>query len=71
MNTLIGYVLFMTLMFSLAAGFYFGLKTFCEPDAPWSHFPEMGGKGAQNRHLVPILLTIWTNHMRKEKEFAK
>jgi hypothetical protein len=27
MNTFIGYVLLMTLMFSLAAGLYFGLKT--------------------------------------------
>ena len=27
MNTLIGYVLLMTLMFSLAAGLYYGLKT--------------------------------------------
>ena len=27
MNALIGYVLLMTLMFSLAAGLYFGLKT--------------------------------------------
>jgi WD40 repeat protein len=27
MNTLIGYILLMTLMFSLAAGLYFGLKT--------------------------------------------
>jgi len=27
MNTLVGYVLLMTLMFSLAAGLFFGLKT--------------------------------------------
>lgn len=27
MNTLVGYVLLMTLMFSLAAGLYFGLRT--------------------------------------------
>ena len=27
MNTLIGYILLMTLMFSLAAGLYYGLKT--------------------------------------------
>jgi len=27
MNTLIGYILLMVLMFSLAAGLYFGLKT--------------------------------------------
>ena len=27
MNTFIGYILLMTLMFSLAAGLYYGLKT--------------------------------------------
>ena len=42
---------------------HLGLRSFCNPDSPHADFPKLKGKGAQIRHLIPILAIIWSNHM--------
>ena len=44
---------------------FIGLSMFCNPKDPEGDFPEMGGKGAENRHLAPILLAVWRQFMRR------
>ena len=43
------------------------LRSFCDPGKPHADFPLLKGKGAQIRHLVPILAMIWRQHMRDDK----
>ena len=33
-------------------------------DSPHANYPLLGGKGAEIRHLIPILNSIWRAHMR-------
>ena len=40
------------------------LASFCNPDTPRSDFPILNGKGAERRHLLPILVTIWVKYAR-------
>jgi hypothetical protein len=40
------------------------LNTFCEPEKPNAKYPHLKGKGAEARHLVPILRTLWHVHAR-------
>ena len=47
------------------------LKSFCDPAKPHADFPLLGGKGAQIRHLVPILAMIWRQHMRDDERDDK
>ena len=43
---------------------HLGLANFCNPVSPHADFPKLKGKGAQIRHLVPLLAVIWKEHMR-------
>ena len=38
---------------------HLGLTNFCNPISPHADFPKLKGKGAQIRHLVPLLAVIW------------
>ena len=40
------------------------ISSFCDPKKPRSDFPLLKGKGAEVRHLMPILQTIWHQFAR-------
>ena len=40
------------------------LRSFCDPAKPHAGFPLLKGKGAQIRHLAPILALVWNQHIR-------
>jgi hypothetical protein len=44
---------------------------FCDPSKPAASFPETGGKAAENRHLVPVLLTIWRRYRRAGRDYEE
>ena len=44
------------------------LRSFCDPVKPHADFPVLKGKGAQIRHVVPILVMILRQHMRDDKK---
>ena len=44
---------------------FLGLASFTNPKSPASDWPELTGKGAQNRHLLPVLLSIWSQYSRE------
>ena len=41
---------------------FLSIRQFCNPDSPNVAYPLLKGKGADNRHLIPILLVIWRKH---------
>ena len=43
---------------------HISISSFTDPGSPNASYPLMGGKGAENRHLIPILATIFESHMR-------
>ena len=38
------------------------LSMFCSPTEPTESFPMLKGKGAEIRHVMPALLTVWRQH---------
>ena len=40
------------------------LKSFIDPAQPRAAYPKLKGKGAEIKHLAPILLEIWRRHQR-------
>ena len=44
---------------------YITISSFCDPKAPGASPPAMGGKGAENRHLLPILASIWEKYYER------
>ena len=47
------------------------LSMICDPDAPGSDFPYLRGKAAENRHLLPILTTLWQEKHRKDNVYER
>ena len=45
------------------------LRSFCDPAKPHAGFPLLKGKGAQIRHLAPILALIWRQHIRPDNRY--
>ena len=46
---------------------WLGLTSFiADEKSPHADFPKLRGKGAQLRHLMPILAVIWKRHMRRD-----
>ena len=41
-------------------------RSFCDPETPHADYLLLKGKGARNRHLAPILASIWKRHMRHQ-----
>ena len=50
---------------------YIGISSFCDPKSPGASPPEMGGKGAENRHLLPILASIWEKYCREKETYER
>ena len=47
------------------------LRSFTDPDAPRSDYPHLRGKGAEIRHLVPVLLTIWRKYQQSRAQHIR
>ena len=47
------------------------LNSFCDPRSPHADFPLLKGKGAEIRHVMPILWTIWRKHMKPDTEYDR
>jgi hypothetical protein len=43
---------------------HLSLASFCDPEKPRADYPVLKGKGAEMRHLLPILKTIWAKYAR-------
>ena len=50
---------------------YLSLTSFCDPQKPRADYPLLGGKGAEIRHLLPILRTIWAQYARVPNRFEQ
>ena len=45
------------------------LNTFCDPKGPRASYPLLKGKGAEARHLVPFLRTVWHRHVKQDNRY--
>ena len=50
---------------------FLGLKSFCDPEKPNADYPMLGGKGAEMRHLLPILRAIWCKYARAPMKYEQ
>ena len=50
---------------------YITFSSFCDPKSPNATAPELGGKGAENRYLLPILASIWERHCRDDITYER
>ena len=48
---------------------FISLRSFCDPSSPNADYPILGGKAAELRHLVPIVLSIWQQFYRPRMQF--
>ncbi len=50
---------------------YISISSFCDPKSAGAAPPELGGRGAENRHLLPILASIWEEHYRPKDTYER
>ena len=43
------------------------IKNFCDPLKPKADYPLLKGKGAEVRHIIPMLSTLWARHKRNDQ----
>ena len=42
-----------------------------DPKSPSADFPNMEGKGAQNRHLIPVLCLVFAKYKRDDNTYER
>ena len=50
---------------------HLSLNSFCDTSSPHADFPLLKGKGAEIRHLMPILFVLWQRHMTSDSDYDR
>ena len=48
-----------------------GFKSFCDPEKPHAAYPKLSGKGAEMKHLLPILRVLWSQYVRTSMKYEQ